>query len=193
MTVMPAWTWSLLALALALSMDAMAVAAARGLGAREHALRDGAVLALAFGVFQGVMPAIGWAAGSLLGSWAEAWDHWIAFALLVLIGAKMLVEAVKDAGATEPLKPLGLRMVLGLSIATSVDALAAGLTLPALGAPLLTSLVAIGVTTTLLTALGFALGRRLGKMAGRRLDALGGVLLIALGTKVLFEHFGWIG
>lgn len=189
---MPAWTWSLFALAVALSMDAMAVATARGLAARHGMVREGAVLSVAFGVFQGGMPAIGWALGALFGEWIEAWDHWVAFVLLALLGAKMLYEAWRGQDEDEVVKPLDVRLVLTLAFATSVDALAAGITLPAIGAPLVVSLVVIGVTTTALSGVGFALGRRLGAMAGRRLDAFGGLLLIGLGVKVLAEHLGWL-
>src|SRR4051812_2625935 len=122
---MPSWSWSLLALAVGLSMDAMAVAAARGLAAREHAMRDGAALAISFGVFQGGMPALGFGLGALFAGWIEAWDHWVAFALLALLGAKMLYEAWKGPDPDEVVAPLGARMLLTLSIATSVDALAA--------------------------------------------------------------------
>ncbi len=189
---MPPWSGSLFALAVALSMDSMAVGTARGLAARDHFARDGVAVSLAFGLFQGVMPAVGWLIEDLFGRWIEAWDLWIAFTLLGLLGLKMLYEAWRGPDPGEVAQPLGFRMLLLLSLATSVDALAAGVTLPALGAPLLASVLVIGVMTSVLTGLGFALGRHLGEMAGRRLDAIGGVILIALGTKVLAEHLGWL-
>lgn len=186
---MPSWSWSLGALSVGLAMDATTVAAARGLASRDGSAREGLSLAAAFGVAQALMPAIGWAAGHALGGWLEAWDHWVAFALLSLLGAKMLYEAA-HAEKDEALPPLDPRLLVTLAVATSIDALAAGLTLPALGAPLGLSLVAIGVTTFVLGGAGFALGKRLGAMAGRRLDALGGIVLVGLGVKVLVEHLG---
>jgi len=180
-----------MALSIGLAMDATAVAAARGLAAREHTVRDGTALALAFGLFQGVMPVIGWALSEAFGAVLGAWDHWIAFGLLCALGAKMLHEALThDEG--KPIEPLGARMLVTLAFATSVDALAAGITLPALGAPIGIAVLAIGLVTAVLSALGFALGRRLGAMAGRRLDAFGGLVLIGLGVKVLVEHLGWL-
>lgn len=188
---------SLLLLAVGLAADATAVAAARGLAVPAvrvgHALR----VALLFGGFQAVMPLFGWLLGARLGPLVAAWDHWIAFGLLSALGAKMLweargradarpeVAAPASAGATDP---FAWRTLLGLAVATSIDAFAVGLTLPMLGAPLPLSLATIGVTTALLSAAGLYAGRRLGALVGRRLDALGGAILIALGVKILVEH-----
>ncbi len=189
---MSTWLGPLLALSVGLAMDATAVAAARGLATRAHALRDGAALAIAFGLFQGAMPVLGSMLGSAFGAGFAAWDHWIAFVLLVLLGGKMLREAWTSDPESETIEPLRPRLLLTLSIATSIDALAAGLTLPAIGAPIAVAAAAIGVTTFVLSAIGFALGRQLGAMAGKRLDAFGGLVLIALGVKILAEHTGWL-
>lgn len=181
---MPSWTWTLGALAVALAMDATAAAACHGLTARGA--RTGASLALAFGIFQSAMTLGGWALGSLVGRWIEAWDHWIAFALLGAIGAKMLHDAY--TGEPGERRALTLLTLLALAFATSVDALAAGVTLPALGVPIAASIVTIGVVTGVLSGAGFAAGRQLGAAIGPRLEMLGGVVLIALGAKILIEH-----
>lgn len=180
-----------LLLAVGLSMDAMAVAAARGLALRQVRLRHLLLVAGFFGGFQALMPLLGWLLGSRVGPAIAAWDHWVVFALLGGIGAKMLWEAWRDDGAAERVDEraaFGLRVLLVLAVATSIDALAAGFTLPLLGAPLLLSVVTIGVTTALLSALGLLAGQRFGKALGRRLDTAGGLMLIGLGLKTLLEH-----
>lgn len=184
----PSWTWTLTALAVALAMDATAAAACHGLGAKRARVRTGVALAITFGVFQSAMTLAGWGLGALAGPWIEAWDHWIAFALLSALGAKMMHEAYTSAGEPSERSALTLLTLLGLAFATSVDALAAGVTLPALGVPVAASIVAIGVVTGVLSGAGFAAGRRLGASVGPRLDMLGGAVLIALGAKILIEH-----
>ena len=182
---------TLLILALALAMDATAVAAAYGLAATEVRLRHVLLVGACFGGAQAVMPLLGWAVGHWVGPMVSRWDHWLAFALLAGIGAKMLWEARSHTGgerAPAPGPSYRLRPLLLLSLATSIDAFAAGLTLPLLGAPLAVSVLTIGVTTALLSGAALAVGRRLGARFGRRLDALGGIVLIALGVKILVQH-----
>lgn len=171
-------------------MDAAAVSAARGLAVPKILPRHVLSVALFFGGFQALMPLIGWLIGNQIGSLIQAWDHWIAFGLLGIIGGKMLWEAFsadesEEAKAADPFA-LGLMVVLG--IATSIDALAVGVTLPVLHAPVLLSVITIGVTTALLSALALFAGRRFGDVLGKRLDIAGGLVLIGLGTKILIEH-----
>ncbi len=176
-----------LLLALALAMDATAVAAARGVSG----LRPGDALriASAFGGFQGGMAAIGWGLGAWAERWIASWDHWLAFALLALVGGKMLIEAARGhAGDVHRRAPLSTRLLLVLAVATSIDALAAGVTLPVLDAPEVVSIALIGAVA-FASSLGGALGARwIGDRGGRALDALGGIALIAIGTKILLEH-----
>lgn len=183
---------AILTLSVGLAMDATAVSAARGCAARAVRTQDVLRVALLFGGFQALMPGLGWFVGESLGSVVRAWDHWIAFGLLGGIGAKMLWDARSqlDHGCPElgSKELFATRVLVLLAIATSIDALAAGITLPMLGAPMLFSLVSIGVITALLSALGMLVGRRFGKKLGRRLDAFGGLVLLALGTKILLEH-----
>lgn len=182
---------AILVLSLGLAMDATAVAAARGLAAHggvraRHVLLIGAL----FGGFQALMPLIGYVVGQKLGPIVVRFDHWVAFVLLGAIGAKMLHEAwsTKEPGAPVSRDLFRLRVLLMLALATSIDALAVGVTLPMLGAPLGLSLVTIGVTTALLSGLGLIVGYRFGASLGKRLDVAGGLVLIGLGTKVLIEH-----
>lgn len=183
---------SLFVLALGLAMDATAVSAARGLAASRILPRHVALVALSFGGFQALMPLGGWLVGKQLGSVVEAWDHWVAFVLLGGLGVKMLWEARRLPGEDEaPLvdtELFGIKVMLVLGVATSLDAFAAGITLPMLGAPLLWSLATIGVTTAVSSVIGLFAGRRFGSVLGRRLDAAGGVVLIGLGAKILLSH-----
>ena len=183
---------ALLLLAIGLAMDATAVSAARGLAAPKLLPRHVGLVALWFGGFQALVPAIGWWVGSRVGAMVQAWDHWIAFVLLGAIGGKMLWEAwgaSDDDDETARQEDLfRTKVMLVLALATSIDALAAGITLPLLGAPLLLSLATIGITTALFSAFGLFAGRRFGSMLGKRLDVAGGLMLIGLGTKILVEH-----
>lgn len=179
-------------LAVGLAMDAMAASATQGLRAAKVLPRHVLWVALLFGGFQALMPLLGFALGHRLGPAVAAWDHWLAFGLLGGIGGKMLWDAMASSDADdEPAGPaFEPKVLLGLAVATSIDALAAGVTLPVLGAPLLQSLLIIGLTTAVLSAVGVLLGRRFGKHASGRLDVIGGVVLIGMGTKVLVDHLG---
>lgn len=194
---------SLLLLAVGLSMDAVSIAILRGYRAREILLRHILLVALFFGGFQALMPLLGWVVGdqAQAAPWIVAWDHWIVFGILSVMGLKMLHEAHAESGeeslsvAERPVEFFALRSLFLLAVATSLDALAVGFTLPLLDAPLLLSLVTIGVTAGVLSALGLLLGRQLGHRLGRRFDYFGGIVLIGMGTKILVEHLvdhgGW--
>lgn len=180
---------AVLALALGLAMDATAAAAACGVAAPAVRARHYASVAAYFGGFQALMPLLGWRLAAWLGPVIEGWDHWIAFALLSGIGAKMIHGAwrggVRAAGEGDGFGP---KVMLGLAVATSIDAFAAGITLPLFEVPIAISIATIGVTTAAASAVGLAVGRRLGARLGRGLDALGGAVLIGLGVKILVEH-----
>jgi manganese efflux pump family protein len=181
----------ILLLAFGLSMDAMAVAAARGLAVKRVGARHVALVAGLFGGSQALMPLFGWLLGSRVGKTIQAWDHWLIFAVLGGIGAKMLWEAFRggqEPAALSEAEAFGIKVLVMLAVATSIDALAAGFTLPLLGAPLGISLLSIGLTTAVLSAAGLFAGHRFGAALGSRLDAVGGLVLIGIGTKTLVEH-----
>ena len=181
---------ALLFLAVGLAMDATAVAAARGL-ASEHLHRTDVLrMALWFGAFQGGMPVIGWGIGEAIGPVVGTWGPWLVFLVLGGLGLKMIVEARAEDDQPTVVEPLSHRLLLLLAVATSVDALAVGVTLPILGAPLLRSALTIGGVTAILSVLGAIVGRRFGERLGGRLNAAGGWVLIALGVKAVLEPLG---
>jgi putative Mn2+ efflux pump MntP len=177
-------------LALALAMDATVVAAGRAVtGIRWRAA---IVLAGSFGLFQVGMAAIGWALGQNALSFVKKWDHWIAFGLLAMIGGKMLFEVFRggdDEGERHG-SELSLWTILLLSFATSIDALAAGVTLPVLRVPPTFALTLIGTASFGLSLAGAGAGAALGARLGKQLEIFGGLALIAIGAKTLIEHLG---
>ena len=185
---------ALLVLAVGLAMDAMAVAGARGLAAKNVRPRDALLVAIFFGGFQAGMPAIGWALGGVFATRLTGWGHWVTFVVLGGIGAKMLYEARGADREEEEAKPppddvFGIKVLLLLAIATSIDALAAGVTLALGGVAIVTACAVIGTVTALLSFAGVFVGQRFGKRFGKRLDLLGGIVLIGLAVKTLVEHF----
>lgn len=177
----------LLVLALALAMDATAAAAARGLLVKQLEPAHYLKVALFFGGAQALMPAIGWGLGSQVAPWLHEWSRWVGAALLIALGLKLLRESGGSGEPGEtPEDPFGTKVMLLLALATSIDALAAGFTLSMLQAPVLFSLVTIGVVTAACSALGLAAGRLVGARLGARLDLVGGLTLIALGLKTGF-------
>lgn len=183
----------LLLIAVGLSMDAFAVSICRGLGMRRLNLRTAAVLALFFGGFQALMPLAGWALGSQFMWLIEPVDHWVAFALLAFIGGKMLWEAFheEDEGCDcEDTSGIDLREFLVLAVATSIDALAAGISFAALSVDIVPTVALIGVITFVLSFAGVAVGHFFGARYEKPASVVGGAVLILIGLKVLLEHLG---
>jgi len=180
----------LLALACALAMDAFAVATVAGATVRPMTRGHVARLAFHFGFFQALMPVLGWSLGRAVYDYVAPFDHWVAFGLLALVGGRMFWGATVSGSegrsfSGDPTR--GWTLVM-LSIATSIDALAVGLSLAMVGEPIVVPAVVIGVVTAAFTASGMALGHRVGSNWGRGVEAFGGVVLIAIGTKILIEH-----
>jgi putative Mn2+ efflux pump MntP len=175
---------SALALAFGLAMDATAVCAVRAFTAKHS--RELVILPLLFGAFQAGMASIGWLGGRAAAEYIAAWDHWVAFALLVLIGGKMIYEAIRGDDDEEVTAGTPF-LYLGLALATSIDAAAAGLTLTLLPVPPWLSLLLIGSITAGCSALGYVAGRALGHRLGAKLEVLGGLVLIGIGIDVLIR------
>lgn len=179
---------TLLGIAVALAMDAFAVALATGLTLDPLTGRHLFRLGFHFGLFQALMPILGWLAGLTVQHLIADYDHWVAFALLSFVGGKMLWEAFhgdSEPDAADPTR--GMSLVL-LSVATSIDALAVGLSLAMLGVSIWTPALVIGLVAGCLTVVGMLLGRRVGSLWGQRVEILGGCVLCLIGLKILLEH-----
>ncbi|MDP3493586.1 MAG: manganese efflux pump MntP family protein [Hyphomonadaceae bacterium] len=184
---------SLILLAIGLAADAFAVAIGQGAAVRTHPWRSALTVGAAFGAAQAIAPLIGWSLTLVLAGVIESVDHWIAFVLLALVGAKMIWEGLRKDPPGEESDP-GKEKVAGgwtllmLAVATSIDAAAAGITLPALGAPILLSVAAIGLITFALSTAGVMIGRAGAKALGSQAEIIGGLILIVIGAKVLIDH-----
>ncbi len=174
-------------IAVGLSADAFAVSVAEGVAlhkvTRNHVLR----ISLHFGLFQAVMPIVGWLAGTGLRQFVAAWDHWVAFGILTFIGGKMLLDVLFKFETREVRAPSsGGRLIL-LSVATSIDALAVGISLSMLEVRIWWPAVTIGVVTGILCAIGIDLGDRIGTKMGRWAELAGGTILCLIGAKILAD------
>jgi len=180
---------TLIGIAVGLAMDAFAVSIAVGLTLKQVSLRQTFRLSYHFGLFQALMPIAGWLAGRSVARWIGPVDHWIAFGLLAAIGGKMIYEAVaSDEEECAPKDPTKGASLVVLSVATSIDAFAVGLSLALLGIDIWYPALIIGLVTLALTATGLHLGKRFGALLGRRMEIAGGVILIAIGVRILIEH-----
>ena len=177
---------TILLIAVGLAMDAFAVSTAHGMTIQNRKVATGLVMAGSFGAFQAFMPVIGWLAGLTFIELIASFDHWVAFGLLALIGGKMIYSA---RGAKEEKEAkLAVPVLLVLSVATSIDALAVGLSFSLLRVSIITPVITIGLVTFLLAFAGFSFGNKLGKFFERKVQAIGGIFLIAIGIKILLEH-----
>lgn len=182
-------------LAVGLSMDAFAVSVCKGLAMKKATLKAEATCGLWFGGFQMLMPVTGFFLGSLFADAIEAFDHWVAFGLLVIIGINMLKEALEkeDESGDDPEKDadLSVRTMFLMAVATSIDALAVGISLAMVGSVNIWLAAAfIGICTCLLSALGVKIGNVFGSRYEKKAELAGGVILILLGVKILLEHLG---
>lgn len=180
---------SLLLIAIGLSADCFAVALGVSISAGSLSFRRMLRTAMAFGAAQALMTALGWAVGSTVVDFIASYDHWVAFALLAVIGGRMLWEALhpeeSEARANDATKGFALLL---LSVATSIDALAVGLSFAFLEVNIALAALTIGGVTFAITSLGFLLGRKAGHLMGNRAEAVGGVILIAIGLRILLTH-----
>ena len=180
---------SILFIAVGLGMDAFAVAIGAGVVIRKLSFGHVFRLSFHFGLFQFLMPIIGWLAGRTISDYIINYDHWIAFFLLVFIGGKMIWDAFKkDDGKIAQADPTkGISLII-LSIATSIDALAVGLSLAFLNITILYPSIVIGIVAAIMTIIGILFGKGLGRIGGKKVGILGGLILIGIGIKILIEH-----
>ena len=178
-----------------LSMDAFAVSVCKGLNMKTLNRKHALVIGLFFGGFQGLMPLLGWLLGKQFEGYITAFDHWIAFVLLAFIGGKMVWEALhEDPEETEQGEPkLDLKELFMLAVATSIDALAVGITFAFLQVNVFISCGIIGAVTFVISAAGVKIGNVFGTKYKQKAEIAGGIALILIGTKILLEHLGILG
>ncbi len=170
-------------------MDALAVSVTNGIMIKKLQVKHAFRIAFSFGFFQALMPLIGWAAGITFSAYIKEIDHWVAFVLLVLVGSRMIWESVSASRKDEAVKNcLHFPTLLVLSIATSLDALAVGVSFAFLDITIWFPILIIGMITFVICFFGVILGNKLGSLLGSRLGIIGGLVLIGIGVKILIEH-----
>ena len=179
----------IIVIALGLAMDAFAVSICKGLAMKKMNWKHALIIAMYFGIFQGVMPIIGYVLGSTFNNFVESIDHWIAFILLAIIGGNMIKESTDDE-LEKRNDNIDIKTMLVLAIATSIDALAVGITFAFFKANILVSAFIIGVITFVLSIIGVFLGYKFGDKFQNKAELTGGVILILIGLKILLEHLG---
>lgn len=178
---------SIVIIAVGLAMDAFAVSITSGITIKRLHINHALKIALFFGLFQAFMPIIGWLAGLSLRDYISAIDHWIAFGLLSFIGCKMIYESITVQSSKKEINPLNVYVLLVLSVATSIDALAVGISFAFLKVSIVTPVIIIGTVTFLLSYLGVYIGDRIGHFFENKIEIAGGILLIGIGIKILVE------
>ena len=196
--------WEVLVLGIALSMDAFAVALCKGLSMKQFSVKNALVIGGFFGFFQAFMPLMGWLLGTRLVHYIEAYDHWVAFLLLAIVGGKMIYDAVKEMRQPpeeqqeQPEFKLKYGELLILAIATSIDALAVGLSFAFLNTgaeagaagslSIWTAVITIGITTFIISFFGVMIGNKFGNKFEAKAQIAGGIVLILIGLRILLEH-----
>lgn len=179
---------TLIFLGIGLSFDSFAVSVSCGLMKREIRFQQAMVIAASLAFFQAGFPLIGWFLGTAVKTLIASTDHWIAFGLLAIIGGKMILEGTKKEDALKTFDPFKINVIIGLSIATSIDALVVGLSFGVLEMAILWPVVIIGVVTFIASMLGMLFGKKISAKRSHQSLILGGIILLLIGTKILFEH-----
>jgi putative Mn2+ efflux pump MntP len=179
---------TIIAIAVGLSMDAFAVSVVTGAAHKELHVRHTLRMAGFFGGFQAFMPAVGYIAGLTVRQYISSFDHWVAFGILAAVGLKMIYESFKIKEERQALHPANLAMLLALAVATSIDALAVGITLSLITHAIAAAIVIIGVVTFGLSCTGVYIGKKFGHFFESGIEAIGGLVLIGLGVKIMLQH-----
>lgn len=183
---------TILGISIAVSMDAFSVSICKGLATKKFSLKTALICGIWFGGFQALMPLIGYFLGAQFQHLITSIDHWIAFGLLLLIGINMIYEALKSGNNESPDGTTGLKTMFLLAIATSIDALAIGVSFAFLKVNIWVSILMIGVTTFIFSFVGVVIGNFFGSRYSKKAQVTGGLILIFIGTKILFEHLSFI-
>ena len=181
---------TIILLALALAMDAFAVSIASGIAIKDLRIKHSLIIASWFGIFQAIMPLLGWLSGIKLQRYICEIDHWIVFGLLFFIGCKMIYEAFKIEEVEKKTDPMDVAVLFSLSIATSIDAFGVGLSFALLSTGIAAAAAIIGIISFIFSFAGVMVGSRLAARFGRPVEIAGGIVLVIIGIRILFEHLG---
>jgi len=179
---------TIIVIAVGLAMDAFAVSIVSGTAYQQLKIKHALRIAVFFGGFQALMPLVGSLAGLSMKAYVVPYDHWVAFGLLSAVGGKMIYESFKIRPAEQNVNPSNIFILFVLSVATSIDALAVGITLSFLRVSLAKAVIIIGLVTFVLSYLGVFIGKKFGHLFESKIEAVGGLILIGLGAKILLEH-----
>ncbi|MBN1805097.1 MAG: manganese efflux pump [Sedimentisphaerales bacterium] len=180
--------FTIIIVAFGLAIDAFVVSVVTGSAYKQLHVKHALRMALFFGGFQAIMPIIGFMAGLCVKRHIEFCDHWIAFGLLTVVGGKMIYESFEIKSIEEKFDPSNIFVLLMLSVATSIDALAIGITLSFITSSVVVAVMIIGLVTFVLSYLGVYIGKKFGHFFENKIEAVGGIILIGIGMKILFEH-----
>ena len=175
-------------LSIGLAMDATAVSMTNGMNDTQIKIKKIVLIGLTFGIFQAIMPLLGYLFGTLFVEFIEQIDHWIALVLLGFLGFQMLREGLSKKDEEEKVKELGIKMLFLQGVATSIDALAVGISFASLRVNIVYAVLSIGVITTMLSIIGVLIGKKFGDLLNNKASILGGIILISIGIKIFIEH-----
>ena len=175
-------------LSIGLAMDATAVSMTNGMNDTQIKIKKIVLIGLTFGIFQAIMPLLGYLFGTLFVEFVEQIDHWIALVLLGFLGFQMLREGLSKKDEEEKVKELGIKMLFLQGVATSIDALAVGISFASLRVNIVYAVLSIGVITTMLSIIGVLIGKKFGDLLNNKASILGGIILISIGIKIFIEH-----
>jgi len=178
---------TLLLLSVGLCFDTFAVSVSSGLIKREMLFWQAVRIASILAIFQSIMPVLGWLGGISIKDIIEPYDHWIALGILTALGVKMLIESQKDI-KTKNIDPLNLKIIITMAFATSIDALAVGISFAIIDVDMILAVFTIGIVTFIVSMLGILFGKKTGSHLGPRMEIVGGLILIAIGIKIVIEH-----
>jgi putative Mn2+ efflux pump MntP len=179
---------TIILISLGLTGDTLAVSVTTGLAIKRIRFFQAIRIALVLAVFQAAMPLLGWFLGIQIREFILEFDHWIAFILLLLIGGKMILESFKKDEEKKEFNPLKILVLIGIAIATSIDALIVGVSFAFIDIDIFLSVMIIGFSTFMVAMIGVFIGKKTGSLFGKKVEILGGVILIGIGLKILIEH-----
>lgn len=179
---------TILLIGLSLSFDTFAVSVTTGIVATHIRFWQATKVAIIFAAFQGLMPLLGWLVGIQFVDYIKEYDHWIAFALLFIIGARMILVSLKPEEKRTGINPFKPIVLIGMALSTSIDALIVGITFAFIEVNIVSSVLIIGFVTYVAAMLGILFGKKAGQHFGKRIEIIGGLMLIAIGLKILLEH-----